>query len=74
MKTIVLKHLLVWVFLSIGYFFLTEPLVKFLFPGFYDVSIWLVAMIGGLVFIFLIMIIVLIINIVRHKQRQKASS
>ena len=74
MKTIVLKHLLVWVFLSIGYFFLTEPLVKFLFPGFHDISIWLVAMIGGLVFILLIMITVLIINIVRHKQRQKASS
>ncbi|CAN5662308.1 hypothetical protein BH11BAC3_BH11BAC3_20830 [soil metagenome] len=74
MKKIFFKYIIIWVVLSVGYFFVTEPIAQLLFPGFYDVGIWLLTLIGGLVLILLILTIALIINIVRHRRRLNASS
>ncbi len=74
MKKIVFRHLLIWLVLSVGFFFLAEPLVKLLFPSFHDVGIWILTEFVGLVAILLSMTTLLIINIGRHKRRVNASS
>jgi hypothetical protein len=74
MKKIILIHLLIWLILSVGFFFLAEPLVKLLFPGFHDVGIWLITEFIGLLAILLIMTTSLIINVVRHQRHSNASS
>lgn len=74
MGKLILRHFLIWLMLSIGYFFLAEPLVKILLPEFHDVEIWLIFEIVGLAFILLTITSVLIINIVRHQRRINASS
>lgn len=74
MGKLVLRHIFIWLALSIVFFFLAEPLVKLLFPGFHDVGIWLLFEIAGLAFILLIMTTVLTLNIVRHQRRLNASS
>ncbi len=74
MKRIILKHLLIWLILSVSFFFLAEPLVRLLFPGFHEVEIWLLAEFIGLIAILLIMTTSLIINIVRHQRHSNANS
>lgn len=74
MRNIIFKHTLIWLVLSVGYFFAAEPIDKLLFRGFDNVDIWLSTLIGGLVIILLIMTIALTLNIVRHKRRLKTRS
>jgi hypothetical protein len=72
MRKLLFKHFFIWLILSLVYFFVTEPLIKFLMPEFHDVAIWIFCEIMGLALILLIMTTVLIINIVRFKRRLKA--
>jgi len=65
---------LTWLILSVAYFFLSEPLVKLLFPGFHDVGIWLITVFSGLGIIFLIMLVALILNMARRRERTKSNS
>jgi len=69
MKKIVMLHILTWLILSVSFFFLAEPLVKLLFPGFHDVVIWLLTEFIGLLSLLLITTTSLIINIVRYQRR-----
>jgi uncharacterized membrane protein len=68
------RYIFIWFILSVGYFFLAEPLVKLLFPGFHDVGMWLLFEIAGLAFILLIMATLMTINIVRRQRRLNTSS
>lgn len=53
-KTIIaLTHLLIWLLLSIGHFFLAEPIVAFLMPGIHDVEQWLMVLLLGWLVIFI---------------------
>ena len=74
MNRIILRHLFIWLILSVGFFFMAEPLVKLLFPGFHDVGIWLLTEFIGLIAVFLITITSLIINIVRHQRATRVLS
>jgi len=65
---IVLKQLLIWLILSISYFIATKYLLRLLFPGFHDVGLWLMMIIGDLLFILIIMIFALVIKSDRYKQ------
>jgi len=65
-KTIIaLTHLLIWLLLSIGYFFLAEPIVAFLLPGMHDVEQWLMVLLLGWLVIFIGIMISLLKNLRR---------
>jgi hypothetical protein len=67
MRKIVLRHLAVWLTLSILYFFLAEPMINWLLPSIHDVEIWLTALALGLIFIFFVMVLSFIISVRRRK-------
>jgi VanZ family protein len=63
---IVLKHLSLWLLFSAVYMLCSEYITKLLFSGMdYDVEQWIVTTIGGLVVIFVMMVVFLIINLRR---------
>ena len=54
------KLFLFWFLTCLLYFFLAEEIIKLLFPGIYDVGIWISSLITGLFFITLLYILVYI--------------
>lgn len=50
-------HFSIWLLSSMGYFFASELITKFLFSGFDNVQLWLVVLVIGL---FLILILTII--------------
>ncbi|WP_341841194.1 hypothetical protein [Chitinophaga caseinilytica] len=61
----VLIYVIVWLLLSIGYTLLSEPLVKWLFPGYHDVGPFIYVWIGGLTLISGITLLALAVRIFR---------
>jgi len=49
----ILAHIFIWLFLSLGYSFLSEPIVAYMFPGIHNVEIWLTVLLIGLILIFI---------------------
>jgi uncharacterized membrane protein len=60
---ITLTHLLIWLLLSVGYFFLAEPIVAFIYPGMHEVEQWLGALLAGWLVIFIGVVISLVIRL-----------
>jgi hypothetical protein len=57
MKTttsLLLKYFLIWVVLTLCYFFLSEKITKLIAPGFDSVEIWLLVVAIGLGLIFIL--------------------
>ena len=50
-------HFLWWLVFSLAYLFLSESVTKLLFPGIYDVGIWLNVLAAGLLWIFVCTVI-----------------
>ncbi len=50
---IILAHIFMWLFLSLGYSFLSEPIVAYIFAGIHNVEIWLTVLLIGLILIFI---------------------
>ena len=61
----VLIYVIVWLLLSIGYTLLSEPLVKWLFTGFFDIGIFVYVWMGGLSLISGITLLALAVRIFR---------
>ncbi len=69
---IILVHILLWIFLSVGYLFLSEPITVRMFPGFHNVTIWLIVSSVGLALIFIGIVISLIVSFrIRKKKKLK---
>lgn len=68
MKTFFI-HLLIWLLLSVLYFFLSEPLTIYIFPTIHDVALWLPILGAGLILIFIMVLISYIICIFRKKRQ-----
>ena len=63
----VLKYLLIWIVLSVCYFFLSEKITKLIAPGFDSVEIWLLVVAIGLGLIFIITVIAFLIAFTKRK-------
>ncbi|MGE7778257.1 hypothetical protein ACQKLP_26310 [Chitinophaga sp. NPDC101104] len=69
----ILIYVIVWLLVSIGYTLLSEPLVEWLFPGFYDVGLFVFVWTGGLAVISGITLLAMAIRVARILQaRRKA--
>ena len=66
-RFIILIHLIIWLLLSVGYFFLAEPIMLYIYAGVGDVSQWLDVLGLGLALIFIGIVISLIINLRRRR-------
>lgn len=60
---IIFIHILTGLFLSLGYFFLAEPITVYLFPGIHNVEMWLAVLSVGLLLIFIGTLISLIVSL-----------
>ena len=71
----ILRHVLVWLALSTGFFFLVEPAVLAYSggPSWSNLGIWLIAEGVGLVVIFVVMLIALVINLKKIRARVQAT-
>ena len=67
----VLIFVIVWLVLSMVYFFLSEPVVKLLFPGEDNVVLWLYTLFAGLILIFVIVLFLFLINFIIYKLRKR---
>jgi hypothetical protein len=68
---IILKHLIVWVLISLGYaFFIAEPLMNRLSGNIGEIELFLAILAAGLILIFLTSLIVLIVSLRRRKKKQ----
>jgi hypothetical protein len=68
MKKVILRHLIIWLLLSIIFYLLSEPITKLLLPGVHDVTIWLAVLAVGLILIFCVLTISLITTLVKSKK------
>ncbi len=66
---IILFHLIIWVVLSVGYFFLAESITKLLFPDYDNVEFWLMVLILGLIIISFTVMLSLSIRVWRRGKR-----
>jgi len=66
----ILVHIFLWLFLSLGYCFLSEPITAFMFPGIHNVEIWLTVLSIGLILIFIGTVISLIISFRIRKKKE----
>jgi len=62
-KKVILIHLIVWILLSVIYFFLSETIVKLIFPTIHGVELWLMTVYAGVILISILVVISLIINL-----------
>jgi len=62
-KKIILIHLVVWILLSVIHFFLSETIVKLIFPTIHGVELWLMIVYIGLILISILVVISLIVNL-----------
>jgi hypothetical protein len=74
MKKIILRHLIIWLLLSVLFFFLSEPITKWILPEVHDVTIWLKVLASGLVLIFCALLISVIVAVVKRKKTQAATA
>jgi len=68
MKKAILIHLLLWILLSIVFFYSSESITKLLFKGFDDVSIWIGVLVTGSSLIFLILALSLLIFLLDERK------
>jgi hypothetical protein len=71
LKSILIKYLISWIFLSVIYFFLSEKIARLIAPGFDNVELWIVVVIAGLSAIFLIMLISFFIAFMKFKKQRQ---
>jgi hypothetical protein len=69
-STRIFISILVWLFLSLGYFFLSETITAYLFPGIHEVGTWIMVLFAGLILIFTGTVISLIISCIKDKKAQ----
>jgi hypothetical protein len=65
----VLKYFLIWIVLSVCYFFLSEKITKLIAPGFDSVELWLLVVAIGSGFIFILTLLVFSIGLIKRKRR-----
>ncbi|PWV50389.1 hypothetical protein C7475_1049 [Chitinophaga sp. S165] len=70
---IALVHIFLWLFLSLGYLFLSEPITVYMCPGYHNVTIWLMVLSAGLTLIFIATAISLIVSFRIVKKRRLKS-
>jgi hypothetical protein len=69
----ILVHIFTWLFLSLGYCFLAEPIAAYIFPGIHNVMIWLTVLLVGLILIFLGTLISLVVSLNKRITGPKTS-
>lgn len=67
-KKLLLKHLFTWLGLSLIYFVYSETITKKLFPGFDNVTLWLVVTVAGLILILTAVSISFLVKMIRVKK------
>jgi len=68
---ILIKYLVLWILISIGYFFISETVTNWLFPNVHGVETWLIVLSIGLIIIFIVIIISLIRGLRRLNRKNK---
>ena len=68
---ITLVHFLIWLTLSVVFFFLSERITVSLFSGIHDVGIWLTVLITGLIIILVSTLTSLIIHLKKIRKQAK---
>ena len=68
-----LRYFVIWIILSIGYFFSSETITKWIAPGYDNVQLWLSVVAVGLILIFVPLTISFFIRLRRHKKFLKPS-
>ncbi len=66
---ITLKYIIVWLAFSILYFFLSEFVTQKIFPGFDTVELWVIVLVCGQGFIFLVFLSFLILKLWRLNKK-----
>ena len=64
---IALRHLFIWLVLSLIYFFTAETITVWIYPEVHDVVMWLAVLIIGLIVIFIGIIVSMITMLGRNK-------
>lgn len=67
-KKIFYTHLFLWLLLSLVYFASSEIITKKLFPGYHDVTLWLMVTITGLILLFILTMISFLIKLIARKK------
>jgi hypothetical protein len=70
MKKVSLRHLIIWLLLSIIFYLLSEPITKLLLPGVHDATIWLAVLAVGLILIFCVLTISLMTTFKKHSKTE----
>lgn len=68
-----LKYVVIWLILSVCYFFSSETITKWIAPGYDNVQIWLTVVAIGLLLIFIFLTISFLIGLRRRKKFLKPS-
>jgi uncharacterized protein involved in cysteine biosynthesis len=73
MKKIIIRHAVAWLLLSTAFFFLCEPMLRWLVPEVHDIDIWLKVLAWGLVVIFCLVLTSFLSAISRRNKSQAGS-
>ncbi|NOT74217.1 MAG: hypothetical protein HOP08_04755 [Cyclobacteriaceae bacterium] len=67
-SSLIILHVVIWLTLSLIYFFTSETIIAWLLPGIHEVGAWLMMLIYGWVFIFILVVTSLVITLKRSAQ------
>jgi hypothetical protein len=69
---IILIHALLWIVLSVLFFFASEFITVQLFEGFHSVELWLLVLGAGLILIFLAITFSLVVKLIRLRKKRSS--